>query len=572
MERELPQTDSEIRQPIEELLEMGRFSRQIIDCVQEGIVVYGRDLKCRLWNPYLEKMTGVPAEEVLGRRIEETFPFLREAGVGTALEQALNGGSPTLVFPFDIASTGRFGWVSDTHAPLRNPAGDIVGVIATVRDITEQKQIEDAQLFLSQCGWSAAGEDFFSALARYLAEALKMEYVCIDRLVGEGHSARTVAVYFDGRFEDNVEYTLQDTPCGDVVGKTVCCFPREVRRLFPNDLVLQKMAAESYAGTTLWDADGRPIGLIAVIGRKPLENVGLAEAILKLVSIRAAGELERRQTEESLLEARATLEQRVQERTSELSVSNARLRLEIAEREQLEKRLVEAKKLESIGQLAGGVAHEVRNPLNAILSITEALFREKEIETNPEFEPYVHHIRKQVNRLAHLMDDLLDLGKPIPPSRLGPFPLYDLCRDTLNLWRSSGMAVNKNAILQADQDGVALCVTADAMKLQQVFFNLLENAGHHSPEGTGILFRLASPDSGMAVIRITDQGRGIPEEMLSRVFDPFFSDRRGGTGLGLSLVRHFIESMGGSVRIENNDPSPGCTAEVRIPIAGEEGQ
>ena len=91
-----------------------------------------------------------------------------------------------------------------------------------------------------------------------------MDYVCIDRLE-EGHlSARTLAVYYDGRVEDNVSYTLRDTPCGDVVGKSVCVFQRGVRHQFPDDAVLQEMSAESYVGVTLWSSAGRPNGLIAL--------------------------------------------------------------------------------------------------------------------------------------------------------------------------------------------------------------------------------------------------------------------------------------------------------------------
>jgi hypothetical protein len=120
---------------------------------------------------------------------------------------------------------------------------------------------------LQQCGWSTLGEDFFRALARYLAETLAMDYVYIDRLEGGGLAAKTVAVYFDGKFEDNFYYALKDTPCSDVVGKTICSFPKDVRHLFPLDAVLQEMTAESYVGTTLWGSRGQPIGLIAVIGR-----------------------------------------------------------------------------------------------------------------------------------------------------------------------------------------------------------------------------------------------------------------------------------------------------------------
>ena len=173
-------------------------------------------------------------------------------------------------------------------------------VLLSIEDITERKQIEDTQLFLVQSGWVASGEDFFKSLARYLAENLDMDFVCIDRLQGEGLAAETVAVYFDGKFEDNVSYALKDTPCGDVVGKTICTFTEGVRHLFPKDVVLQDMLAESYVGTTLWSSEGQPIGLIAIIGRKPLANPQLAESMLKMVAVRAAGELERRQAEEAL--------------------------------------------------------------------------------------------------------------------------------------------------------------------------------------------------------------------------------------------------------------------------------
>jgi PAS domain S-box-containing protein len=278
--------------------------------------------------------------------------------------------------------------------------------------------------------------------------------------------------------------------------------------------------------------------------------------------------------ETTLQNIHTQLELQIHERTRDLSEINSLLRREIADREQLEKQLLSAKRLEAIGQIAGGVAHEVRNPLNAILTITEALFREKEIEDNPEFEPFIHHIRSQVNRLVQLMNDLLDLGRTIPTTNLQPLPLYDLCRDTLDLWKSSGMSKNKHGLLTSDSDDLSILVSADALKLQQIFFNLLENAGHYTPVGSRIMMRLSHSShdlqSGMTVVQIIDQGSGIAEDKLPHVFDPFYTDRKGGTGLGLALVKHFIENMGGTVQIFNTSPPPGCTVEVRIPLYREE--
>ena len=199
-----------------------------------------------------------------------------------------------------VRPNGTFCWVAHICLPVYDDHGQFIGTRGSNRDITERKQTEDALKFLVECGSPASGEDFFQSLARYLGQALGMDFVCIDRLEENLLAAKTVAVYFDGKFEDNISYTLKDTPCGDVVGKTICCFSKDVRHLFPKDKVLQDMAAESYVGTTLWSSKGQPIGLIAIIGRKPLADAKLATSILQLAAVRAAGELERGQAEEAV--------------------------------------------------------------------------------------------------------------------------------------------------------------------------------------------------------------------------------------------------------------------------------
>jgi PAS domain-containing protein len=180
-------------------------------------------------------------------------------------------------------------------------------MLGNFRDITDRKKTEDVIKFLITCGITGSGEDFFESLAKYLSQVLEMEYVCIDRLDKDGLTAHTLAIYNDGVYDTNVSYTLHQTPCGEVVGKHICCFPENVCNLFPYDDALRDLNAESYVGSTLWSFDGMPIGLIAIIGSKPMKNKILAETILGLVSVRAAGELERKQAEDALRESESML-------------------------------------------------------------------------------------------------------------------------------------------------------------------------------------------------------------------------------------------------------------------------
>ena len=224
-----------------------------------------------------------------------------------AVTRALTTGEPYDLELEMIRPDGSIRWTNVSGGVKLDENGKVFGLHGMVQDITERKLLDDTRAFLVQCGYPGSGEDFFNSLARYLAEHLDMSYVCIDTLDGDGLTARTVAIYNDGKFETNVTYALKDTPCGDVVGKTICCFQQEVCRLFPRDAALRDLNAESYVGTTLWSSDHTPIGLIAVIGQKPLKDPALAEALLKLVAVRAAGEMERRRAEDALKESNGYL-------------------------------------------------------------------------------------------------------------------------------------------------------------------------------------------------------------------------------------------------------------------------
>ncbi len=223
--------------------------------------------------------------------------------VNKAYTESLNNKSQYETEHRLLMKGGRIKWLYEICRTEYDLSGQAIRSVGIVQDVTERKQIENAQIFLLQCGLPATGEDFFKSLACYLAETLPMDYIFISRLTEDCLTANTLAVYSDGKHNDNISYVLKDTPCADVVGKTICCFPKNVSLLFPKDIILQEIKAESYIGATLWSAEGKTIGLISVVGRRPLSDVKLAESLLKLVAIRASGELERRQADKALRES-----------------------------------------------------------------------------------------------------------------------------------------------------------------------------------------------------------------------------------------------------------------------------
>jgi PAS domain S-box-containing protein len=260
-----------------------------------------------------KEMIGYGPDELEGKLSEwkervhaEDLPEVMET-----LQRHFNGETSQYVTEHRIrCRDGSWKWITDRGKVLEwTPEGKPARMVGTHIDITGRKLVEDTQKFLLGCGLPGMGEDFFESLARYLAETLNMEYVCIDQLEGDRLTAQTVAIYNEGRFESNVQYTLRDTPCGEVAEKHVCCYPDGVQRKFPNDAALKELNAESYVGTTLIDSNGQAIGLIAIIGHHPLVEAGKAESLLKLVAPRAAGEMERLKIETERSQAESKLKE-----------------------------------------------------------------------------------------------------------------------------------------------------------------------------------------------------------------------------------------------------------------------
>jgi PAS domain S-box-containing protein len=301
------------RNNIEEALKISEVKyRSLVNLMQVGIIIQDSQAKILFSNPKALEYLGISEDQLLGRTSfnpdwnvihEDGSPF---PGNTHPVPQAIATRLPVrnvIMGVYRPALKDRV-WLLVDAEPQLNIDGTIHQVVCSFIDITERiiaedvsRQLNEVQVFLAQHSGKKDELNFFELLAQYLAKTMEADFVCIDKLEGDGLNARTIAVWHDGQFEDNIVYSLKDTPCGDVVGKAICCFPASVCKLFPNDTVLQDLKAESYVGVTLWSHTGKPIGLIAVIKSNPIKNLKLAEDLLKMVAVRASGELERMETE-----------------------------------------------------------------------------------------------------------------------------------------------------------------------------------------------------------------------------------------------------------------------------------
>jgi signal transduction histidine kinase len=244
------------------------------------------------------------------------------------------------------------------------------------------------------------------------------------------------------------------------------------------------------------------------------------------------------------------------------------------ELKQAREEVLRSEKLSSLGRLAAGVAHEVGNPIGAVLGYTNLLV--DYVEDNPEAMDYLRRIEKEVTRINAIVRDLLDFSRP-SPSEPAPVDVNALVMEGTSLLDHQSLMASINIETQLEPD-VGM-TWADPDQLKQVLINLMLNAGDAMEEGGSLTItttRIPPMTKGtgsdrhpteLIQISVSDTGKGIAASELNKIFDPFYTTKPPGkgTGLGLAISLRIIETFGGSIHAESTE-GKGSTFTVQLPL------
>lgn len=531
------------------IVDQKEYLNQVLNTLPHPI--FARDLAGRytLANVAFAEIAGLPVSQILDRTDKELFnlqplpPSHRHSD-----RSALRAGAAGITFEGHLS----FARADDRHwyRTIKKPLG-VAGkfpheVLGVTIDLTARKQAEDMLRSVVEGTAGSTAGSFFRSLVRHLAEALAVSHAFVAAVdENDSDRMRTLAYWRHGSQMEGISFAIRSTPVEAVLGNTLRQFQRNVQRTFPGDRFLAQNDIHTYIGATLFNSDGKPNGILVVMHSAPVKDWSVARWLMKIFAARAGAELERLQTEAAAAELHA--------------------------------QLVQSQKMDAIGQLAAGVAHDLNNALNAVTGHLE-LVTETTLDSA---------VRKRTGlalqgcaRAASLINQLLGFSRQ-GRYNISELDLGSLIAQTISFLEKI-LATNVTVAFQNPEKSCE--VEADAAQLQQVLTNLLLNAQQAMPAGGTITISLESrsvvdatrfnPQASAGEyysIDITDQGTGIPAANLSRIFEPFFTTKAAGegSGLGLAMVYGIMQHHGGWVQVHSLE-NTGTTFSLYFPRRSEE--
>jgi two-component system sensor histidine kinase HydH len=245
---------------------------------------------------------------------------------------------------------------------------------------------------------------------------------------------------------------------------------------------------------------------------------------------------------------------------SDIFLGNVLLFKDLTEVRTLRREVARSQRLASVGRLAAGVAHEIRNPLSSIKGF--ATYFKERYRDRPEDQQTADIMIQEVDRLNRVVGQLLEFARPVSV-KPKPVSLQTLLDDSIKLIKEQ--AAEKGISIQTQNNTPVAEVRIDPDRINQVLLNLYLNAIDSMEKGGEL--RVEMTDGGPrrdVVVQVSDTGRGISPENLSKIFEPYFTTKSTGTGLGLAIAHNIVEAMGGKITVES-DPEAGTTFTIALP-------
>jgi PAS domain S-box-containing protein len=237
--------------------------------------------------------------------------------------------------------------------------------------------------------------------------------------------------------------------------------------------------------------------------------------------------------------------------------------LDITERKLAEEMVIRSEKLSVVGQLAAGVAHEIRNPLTSLRGFTQLLKARSAGDQNSEFYDIMLN---ELDRINYIVGEFMLLSRPQQMQQLDHHDMRELISSMLPIIETQ--AIIHNVTINMDWKTPLKPVVCDKNQIKQVFMNVLKNAIEAMPDGGTIRIRFSSHGGGYTSVQIVDEGPGMPAEVLSRLGEPFFTTKKTGTGLGLMVCYRIIEAHNGKMVIKS-EKGKGTTVEIQLRTAAD---
>jgi signal transduction histidine kinase len=488
-------------------------------------------------------MNETPAVARIGISFAEEMAYIRQtryvllavgllalgAGVMLARLQARSVTRPVaqLVEGADAVTKGRLehripesvgGELGQLATAFNRMTGSVQALIETSRDLSSSLDIEAV----------------LSSIARHARELVRADAVAIATIDGEGQSAE-VRVVLGARTQD---FSGLSIPSGRGLGGQVletgepmltADYARDTG--FAHDAWLDRLMREEGINSLLAVPIPSPRGVVGLIlAGSPRAGSFTPEDLDSLAQMarQAAIAMENARLYDSLKRSHEALSAAQDE-------------------------LVRQTRMAAIGQIAAAVAHEIRNPLSALSTCVQLLRRD--LPAGSEDAELIQIIQTESRRLNEIVSDFLTFGRPRPP-RWEAVAMADVIQEAIALLQRDPRCSPAIAF-DLMFDPTLPTVAADRDQLHQVFWNLCLNAVQAmGPEGK---LRVETRQAdGRAVIRIEDTGPGIPAAVRSRIFDPFYTTKAGGVGLGLAIVRRIVEDHGGDIAVESSQERGTC--------------